>query len=420
MANSSPINSTPTQLAAIERLGWDFYSFFRVEYPEKNKTQIRRVRKSYGRREYVCLHCSTRWSNGYTGNATTPHRHAMLAVCAQWVDHNYALRKALLGLPECPFSHSGEAQAALIVEVLRNFDILRVGYHTANWILSGTEWVDFNPKRRRIRCIGHIINLSSQSFPLARAKETHTAALNATISDESVDMIDYFATTLAETISQQEEPVLQGKRLKSTAKASQKTGISEGYTGWQGIPALQKLHNLAVWLRSSSLHSHSWRDAVGLSHGIDNATRWSSWYKVIDNATRKKVQINQFLLEHDREFEDTVLSGSDWDLLAKTHAFLEPFASGTLYAEGKCSSASQFLFVMDALLFHYESAKVQHSQPGPTDTRILHAIDMGWFVLDKYYPIGCHKPPFRTSPHITPVIVTVPVGNPKTPLTLHS
>jgi hypothetical protein len=36
------------------------------------------------------------------------------------------------------------------------------------------------------------------------------------------------------------------------------------------------------------------------------------------------------------------------------------------------------------------------------------------------YPIGCHKPPFRTSPHITPVIVTVPVGNPKTPLTLHS
>jgi hypothetical protein len=63
---------------------------------------------------------------------TSPHRHAMLAVCAQWVDYNYALRKALLGLPECPFSHSGEAQAALIVEVLRNFDILRVGYHTGD------------------------------------------------------------------------------------------------------------------------------------------------------------------------------------------------------------------------------------------------------------------------------------------------
>lgn len=261
MASSSPISSTSAQLTAIERLGWDFFSFFRVEYPEKNKTQIGRVRKSYGRREYVCLHCSTRWSNGYTSNAithaqnrhrqliqasetsqnsqqstqpsidsyiafqpsdsalrnvfnaqryieaivglltrrrvpfssvtwdemkslalacnpaiedclitsrdqamkiinanyglyasqlrdliqgsqsmihistdlwTSPHRHAMLAVCAQWVDYNYTLRKALLGLPECPFSHSGEAQAALIVEVLRNFDILRVGYHTGD------------------------------------------------------------------------------------------------------------------------------------------------------------------------------------------------------------------------------------------------------------------------------------------------
>ncbi|KAG7424490.1 hypothetical protein Forpi1262_v014510 [Fusarium oxysporum f. sp. raphani] len=371
MASSSPISSTSAQLTAIERLGWDFHSFFRVEYPEKNKTQIGRVRKSYGRREYVCLHCSTRWSKGYTSNAithaqnrhrqliqasetsqnpqqstqpsidsyitfqpsdsalrnvfnaqryivaivglltrrrvpfssvtwdemkslalacnpaiedclitsrdqamkiinanyglyasqlrdliqgsqsmihistdlwTSPHRHAMLAGCAQWVDYNYALRKALLGLPECPFSHSGEAQAALIVEVLRNFDILR---------------------------------------------EALTAALNATISDESVDMVDHFAATLAETISQQEEPVLQGKRPKSTAKASQKTGINEDYTGWQGVPALQKLHNLAVWLRSSSLHSDSWRDAVGLSLGIDNATRWSSWYKVIDNAIRK-------------------------------------------------------------------------------------------------------------------------------------
>jgi len=216
-----------------------------------------------------------------------------------------------------------------------------------------------------------------QSFLLARSKEALTAALNATTSDESVDMVDHFAATLAETISQQEEPVLQGKRPKSTAKASQRTGIDEDYTGWQGIPTLQKLHNLAVWLRSSSLHSDSWRDAVGLSLGIDNATRWSSWYKVIDNAIRKKVQINQFLLEHDRELEDTVLSGSDWDLLAKTHAFLEPFASATLYAEGKCSSVSQSLFLMDALLFHYESAKVQHSQPGSMDTRMLHAIEMG-------------------------------------------
>ncbi|KAF4334810.1 Tfo1 transposase [Fusarium beomiforme] len=157
-------------------------------------------------------------------------------------------------------------------------------------------------------------------------------------------MVNHFAAPLPETISQQEEPVLQGKRLKSTAKASQKTGIDEDHTGWQGIPALQKLHNLAVWLRSSSLHSDSWRDAVGLSLGFDNATRWSSWYKVIDNAIRNNS-----------------------------------------ICRGKCSSVSQSLFLMDSLLFHYESAKAQHSQPGSMDTRMLDAIEMGWFVLGKYY-----------------------------------
>jgi hypothetical protein len=31
---------------------------------------------------------------------TSPHRHALLAVCAQWVDQDYQLQKALLGLPE--------------------------------------------------------------------------------------------------------------------------------------------------------------------------------------------------------------------------------------------------------------------------------------------------------------------------------
>ncbi|PVH91063.1 hypothetical protein DM02DRAFT_707055 [Periconia macrospinosa] len=97
---------------------------------------------------------------------------------------------------------------------------------------------------------------------------------------------------------------------------------------------------------------------TALSLGVDNATRWSSWYNVIDSAIKRKAQIHQFLLHHDTELEDNVLNGSDWDLLSKTHVFLQPFASATLYAEGSCSSVSQSLVLMDALLLHYERAKV--------------------------------------------------------------
>jgi hypothetical protein len=40
---------------------------------------------------------------------------------------------------------------------------------------------------------------------------------------------------------------------------------------------------------------------------------------------------------------------------------------------------------MDALLAHYERNKMHYSQEDHRDPRMVRAIDMGWFVLDKYY-----------------------------------
>ena len=106
-----------------------------------------------------------------------------------------------------------------------------------------------------------------------------------------------------------------------------------------------------------------WDDEVGLRLGIDNSTRWSSWYKVIDNTLKKKPQIVQFMLNHEQEIGDNRLMASDWDLLSKTGLFLQPFASATLYAEGDKSSLSQSLFLMDCLLHHYEKQRVSLVRP---------------------------------------------------------
>ena len=70
------------------------------------------------------------------------------------------------------------------------------------------------------------------------------------------------------------------------------------------------------------------------------------------------MQITQFLLDHDIALEGNILNSSDWELLSRTHAFLQPFASATLYAEGSNASISQTLILMDALLLHYKQAKV--------------------------------------------------------------
>jgi hypothetical protein len=67
---------------------------------------------------------------------TSPHRHAMLAICVQWVDETYQLQKALLGLPECRHSHGGKAQAAVIAGVFRSFNLKNIGYYTGDNAIS--------------------------------------------------------------------------------------------------------------------------------------------------------------------------------------------------------------------------------------------------------------------------------------------
>lgn len=155
------------------------------------------------------------------------------------------------------------------------------------------------------------------------------------------------------------EAVAQQQPHKASRCTQRPPDFTDGqFKGWQAIPAMRKLHNIAVWLRSSAIRSDLWEDRVGLRLGIDNDTRWNSWYKLIDNLIRKQARIKQFLFDHDKQIGDDILSLSDWDYLEKTHKFLQPFASATLWAEGKNSSLSQVLTIMDGLLRHYEKSKV--------------------------------------------------------------
>ncbi|KAM5528342.1 hypothetical protein FOXYSP1_19611 [Fusarium oxysporum f. sp. phaseoli] len=169
------------------------------------------------------------------------------------------------------------------------------------------------------------------------------------------------------------------------------------FRGWQTIPAMRKLHNIAVWLRNSSIHSDLWEDRVSLRLGIDNDTRWNSWYKLIDNLIRRQSQIKQFLLDYDEEINDNILNSSDWDYLERTHRFLHPFASATLWAEGKNSTLSQILTIMDSLLRHDEKNKEHYSKPETFDRRIVHSIEMGWFILDKYYTMTEDAPVYAAA-----------------------
>jgi hypothetical protein len=112
----------------------------------------------------------------------SPNIKELQAITAHFVDASNTRQKALLSLPELRNGHAGVEVAAQIATTLEAYDITdRLGYittdnHGANDTmceelskrLSYTQW---QPKQRRLRCIGHIINIAVQAFFFARNNE---------------------------------------------------------------------------------------------------------------------------------------------------------------------------------------------------------------------------------------------------------
>lgn len=249
---------------------------------------------------------------------TSPNRHSLLAISAQWVDGDYKLQNALLGLRECQHSHSGEHQARLILDVLEDFDICsNIGWHTGDNATSNNstlkvlekQLLDEHSVRRYITFMrSNTANKSLyldlfqcraasyplyrpyyqppplQAFLLASSKEALKAALLAAAEVSGEELLAQFSDVLT---SEQRRIValelnvhevidsLPSNRKRKARRGSQSSqgSILEELSGIQNIPALRKLHNLAVWLRKSTLHMDAWRDSVGIQLGIDNQTR---------------------------------------------------------------------------------------------------------------------------------------------------
>ncbi len=119
----------------------------------------------------------------------------------------------------------------LILQTLERFDIvLNIGWHTGDNATSNDKCLEvigerlaeigvkFEPSKRRIRCMGHIINLSLQAFLLASSKEALRAALATTADIPGEDLLDQFSEVLARrrTSRTQLQAATQSQELEST------------------------------------------------------------------------------------------------------------------------------------------------------------------------------------------------------------
>ena len=83
------------------------------------------------------------------------------------------------------------------------------------------------------------------------------------------------------------------KKLKNLkGLKGKKNKKKDNFTRWRSISALSKLHNIAVHIRTSNILSNYWRQlSLKLMLGINNATRWNSWYLLIKRAVSMQSKI---------------------------------------------------------------------------------------------------------------------------------
>ncbi|OAA38788.1 ABC transporter [Cordyceps fumosorosea ARSEF 2679] len=329
--------------------------------------------------------------------ARTRNRHALYGVTAVFRDEDNQLRKLVLGIPELVERHSGENIAAEILDIIRSFGIEdKVGYFTLDNAANNdtamreiAQELHFDPVRRRVRCVGHILNLVVKSLLFGKDVEAF------------------------------EDTVAKGEAL---ARAAHDTWMRRGPVG--------KAHNFAIWVHRSDVLTQLLRQIQQDSYAaaddaevgkqrpvdvvIDNDTRWLSQYYMIKRLLRLQPFYEEFIAKAKRIFRDgrrgevgrrfppcleesSFLTENDWAVLRTFDEILSDFhvVVQALQGDGqpRCrasgiretfGSMTDVLEAFEFLLSKLEDAKSQiETHPEPEHFGIN--VNLGWMKLDKYY-----------------------------------
>jgi len=106
---------------------------------------------------------------------TAPNQRAFVGVVVHWLDEELKKQDVQLGLRRLKGPHSGENIAEAVIPLLKTFDITEnLGFFIAdnastndtaiNHILRAVRPDIKHPEARRVRCLGHIINLVAKAF----------------------------------------------------------------------------------------------------------------------------------------------------------------------------------------------------------------------------------------------------------------
>lgn len=293
---------------------------------------------------------------------SSPNRHLLLGICAHFVaERGTDTSRLLIGLRTIP-SHAGEEQFTALKPVIEDFGIAqKIGSiisdnaSTNDTLCSAIsdyleeKDVPWDENTHRIRCIGHIINLTVQSF-----------------------LFHNFMGV--ETMGSFEEQEI-------TARESHRRAIEAIQKSFRVMGPLGKLHNIVVFVRASSGRTQAFIELVGRLVPLDNRTRWNSWTSMCNVALQHESKIDEFCKANWAELKDDFLSPLDWQKIRTIQTFLVPFQEATLYCQGHKATIDFVLLTMDVLLAHLKEALDEFKD----DKEMSSRIKSSWATLDKYY-----------------------------------
>ncbi|KAM7208988.1 hypothetical protein V8F06_014906 [Rhypophila decipiens] len=155
---------------------------------------------------------------------TSPNSIAIMAIVGHFANANLEYKTRLLAMPRVSGVHSGENLAPYLLRAIEDYDLQgRLEYfqsdnHEVNDVivrLLANRLGTFKDGNRRIRCIGHIINLIAKAFIEGASKNL-----------------------LSSAASQRQAPMTEKEEADFLEQ-------------WGGRGPIGKLHNLVHWVRKT-------------------------------------------------------------------------------------------------------------------------------------------------------------------------
>lgn len=216
----------------------------------------------------------------------------------------------------------------------------------------------WDPVFRRLRCNGHVINLSAQSFLFPK------------LADGDKDKSDDYTTDAS---------ILRDINGKLPPREFNQREVAE----WRKRGPLGKIHNTSVYIAGSNQRIERFKQlSKGLMLLRDNDTRWNSWFKMLTRAFEVRDAVDTFNMLERSQLEDDQLTEEEWEDLEKLMEFLEAYSHAAMSTQGHFATVDKVLPTMEFLLGVLERGKNMYAE----DMRFMGpCTKAGWEKLDKWY-----------------------------------